>query len=531
MTLNTPDRSDAILRRELVLGINGASSQDQREKFGLSHSQWASLAASRRVQNGTTTTVAGHNVPSASSKRATATATTHTLSVSSTLEEELRRLAIVSHQSPVRVMKSAAPLSRRGEGRSPAGSPSPKPSTMTLSPVTAKEAEKDPPPSYDLQYDGKITATETVLREQQQHTYTTYKTSTEVLTISSSGTVLRMPSTGPDAASSASSNDVKHANTIVAGTTSESTRTTGPATAGPTASGRLVDQDPNSPFAIKAAWARFCSRAETDFTEQELCLVSCDTLRLLMNEYNIHAPEEVAQIEAQWALIQVEMNTAAAPPPAAAAAANASAPESASKRSPSQQGRLRFSSSSPRSPQHQPSRERSHSAGADMDLRSSPARPHLSRRQRIGSGSTAVLCDPNTCVNRDSSSVKGASPKGYSQRHEDHLLGAFLVRSCLPATPPGVRCNIDWIEPQRRASPEGIRTAYVERRDITRSLAYRGAVVGQPQQEQSPSNRRVFYDTAASQGPPLYLTAQPSRGSRGPSRRFSNKKNASSLFL
>ncbi len=125
----------------------------------------------------------------------------------------------------------------------------------------------------------------------------------------------------------------------------------------------------------------------------------------------------------------------------------------------------------------------------------------------------------------------------HTARHEDHLLGALPLRAC-PATPhpTGVRCNI---EPEHRASLEGIRTAYAERRDVTKSLAYQGSIVGSPPQAASPSNRRVFYDTAATQGPPLYLrvapasqtgSASPHGGGRESGRRFSSKKNASSIF-
>ncbi len=212
-----------------------------------------------------------------------------------------------------------------------------------------------------------------------------------------------------------------------------------------------------------------------------------------------------------------------------------------------------------------------------MDLRPTPGRPHLSHRMRLEHTDGAVRSDPNSCVFRSSSSTTMSSSSIISEtrrsnaaRHEDHLHGAHLLRASPSSpVPVGVRCNIEAvhrpsvegirttynieavhrpsvegirttynIEAVHRPSVEGIRTTYVERRDITRSLAYQGAVVGSPQRAANPSNRRVFYDTAAMQGPPLAIKAtstgvslpQGSGEREATSRRISNQRNASSIF-
>ena len=496
MSSATPDKTEQLLRRELALAMNG-NSQQQREQFGLSNTAWATLG----LRNNSNDHV----------------------SSSSVIAAEVKKLVHLSLHSPVRVTTSRTPLSRRSQ--------------------VPKQVEEMMDRHGDAQ--GKRS-------ESTSAAFTTYTTSTEVLTVSSSGTVLRLPS-APRPSSNNSVDDVTISDPPArADGSSEPVR--GPSQQQYLLGMHLVDQDPNSPFALKAAWTRFCNRATADFSEHELCLVSCDTLRLLMSEYGIVAPEEVAQIEAHWALIQVEMNLDPSPQAPPTPPPHEHVGQSPQQSPPPPYTSTPQSGQKPFSPSHRPfskspqprpsphgnsasaatsrveSKERSSSAGRDMNLRTGPARPHLSKRHLIlVSASSPVVSDPNSCVYRSESKSKSARGSSSStQRHEDHLLGAFPVRGCPPPLPSSVRCNI---EPQHRASPEGIRTEYRERREISRSVSYDGAVVGHPLRVSPQTAKRVFYDTAGSNGLPLFsnATAATSESSPRSIRRFSSNKNVSSV--
>lgn len=70
------------------------------------------------------------------------------------------------------------------------------------------------------------------------------------------------------------------------------------------AKGKFVKGSTAPVTALQHAWDKFCALARGEFTVKELSLVSCETLRNLMEHYNFRKPVEVAQVEAQWALLQ-----------------------------------------------------------------------------------------------------------------------------------------------------------------------------------------------------------------------------------
>lgn len=67
--------------------------------------------------------------------------------------------------------------------------------------------------------------------------------------------------------------------------------------------------------ALQHAWDKLCVRARSEFSVKELALMSLDTLKQLTGHYNFRNPIEVAQIEAQWALLQEGSRQVADPTP------------------------------------------------------------------------------------------------------------------------------------------------------------------------------------------------------------------------
>ena len=71
----------------------------------------------------------------------------------------------------------------------------------------------------------------------------------------------------------------------------------------------------NGATALQHAWDKFCVRAKDDFTPKELSLMSLETIKSLLAHYNYSNPVEIAQIEAQWALIQDGEKAVVSPTP------------------------------------------------------------------------------------------------------------------------------------------------------------------------------------------------------------------------